>query len=219
MSSASLRRPIPGDRGLLSWSTLTRTCGILALLGAGSAAFANLIAGWLVEDYSMVSQSISALAAGERSWMQDYGLYGLAVGIAALALGLWVRRSPDRSGMIGIAALSLIALDIGVIAFFHGYAKKDVSGMHLHTYAVFALGLLFAVSSFLMGLSLRRSEQGYAVFSFVICVSWILSAPFFFSVPSNWFGLYERGVGLLLLAWVCAMGWLIFIRTWEVRRV
>jgi hypothetical protein len=190
-------------------SRVLRICGIIAILAAITAASANLIASALVEDYSMVSQSISALAAGERSWIQDFGLYVLAVGIAALSLGLWFWGARHRSWMIGVGALSLIALDIVAIAYFHGYAKKDVSGTHLHTYAVYALGLLFTATTFLAALSLRHSRTGYAIFSLAVCVLWVLTTPFFFSVPSSWFGLYERGLGLLLLAWICAMGWLL----------
>jgi hypothetical protein len=216
MSISNIQESSPDVReGRFSRTSFLRFCGWAAILGVVSAALANLIASGIVEDYSMVSQSISALAAGERSWIQDLGLYILAVGIAALALGLGAWQSHHRSWMMGVAALSLIALDIVAIGFFHGYAKEDVSGTHLHTYAVYALGLLFAATASLAGISLRRSEKRVSVFSFVIWFLWILSAPFFFSVPSSWFGLYERGLGLLLLAWICVMGWLLWNRNRE----
>ena len=180
-------------------------CGFLGLFGIAAVVITDLVAALVVDDYSIMSQSISSLAVGRHAWIQDLGLYCLSVGVIAVAAGLaWVRILGGK-WIIGVMAVALIGADIAVIAYFHGYAGQQNRGANIHIIAVCALGVLFAASALLIGFSLQRAARNSGLISLGLGALWIIAAPFFFSVPSDWFGLYERGLGLILVCWIGAM--------------
>lgn len=195
-------------------SRFLEVCGLAGVFGVAAAVITDLLGALVVDGYSMISQSISSLAVGRFAWIQDSGLYAMAIGTIALAVGLARWRLKDSKGLLGALALLLIGIDIFVIGYFNEYAGQQNRGADIHINAVYALGILFALATFLLGASLRWVNRSWAAASMLLGALWIVTVPFFFFVPSNWFGLYERGLGLILVCWIGAMGWLL----WRGRR-
>ncbi|WIJ24966.1 DUF998 domain-containing protein [Devosia sp. RR2S18] len=199
-------------------ANLFSTCAVLGFVGVFAAIITDLIAAAVVDGYSIIQQSISSLAAGSYAWIQDGGLYLLSIGTVALAVGLARWRYDEGRLLAGALSLVLIGIDIAVIAYFNEYAGQQNQGANIHINAVYALGILFTACAMLIGYSLRGVARNWAAFSAMMGALWILTAPFFFIVPSAWFGLYERGLALILVCWIGGMCWLLQRRAMDIRR-
>ncbi|HEV7277417.1 MAG TPA: DUF998 domain-containing protein [Devosiaceae bacterium] len=194
-------------------------CGLLGLVGVLAAVITDLLAAILVDGYSIISQSISALAVGHYAWIQDAGLYLLSLGTIAVAVGLARWRFLEGTGLLTAAfLLSLLGTDLVIIAYFNEYAGQENQGANVHINAVYALGILFAACTLLFAFSVRASAKNWASLSALLGGLWILLAPFFFYVPSSWFGLYERTLGLILVCWIGVAAWLLRRRAAALRQ-
>lgn len=182
-----------------------------AMLGCAVVALAD-VAGWtlLVENYSPISETISALAVGDGSWLLDIGLWIFAAGCLALGYGMFRWHLGTRSWKLAALAVLLLGPVIGTIALFNEYAGRHNAGANIHIAAVYTLGVLLAAAAFLVAPSLRQLESRLARRSIAFGVAWVILAPLFFVIPEGWNGGYERGLALMLLGWVTAMSFILF---------
>lgn len=180
------------------WTAAVATAGALAIVAT------DVIGSLLVSGYDPVRDSISDLAAGPLSWIQDAGLLAFAGGITALAFGLW-RIGSGRLWLAGSVALVLLALDVLVIAVHDAYGDREPGGLVFHVELVYVLGALFGAATLALAPGMFVRGRRWGAFDLAIAVSWIVLAPVFFFLPTRIDGLYERGLALLVVVWVLGM--------------
>lgn len=180
-----------------------KAAAMAAIASCAIVALADIVA-WtlLVGNYSPISETISALAVGDGSWLLDLGLWAFAFGCLALGYGMsrWYFR--DRAWMIAAVAVMLLCPVIGTIAFFNEYAGQHNAGADIHLIAVYALGFLVAAAAFLMTPALKLFDERWSRQSLIFAIAWVILAPLFFVVPNAWNGGYERFLALMLLGWI-----------------
>jgi len=182
-------------------------CGVIALLGCILVTAANLIGILVVDAHNPISETISKLAIGDYAWIQDLGLDAFAIGLFALALGLYLRLSGGWRWQVGLGLVVLLGIDVLLIAEHNQYAGRPGRGAAIHIYCVYALYALFAASTFLLAKNLKKLGARWHSFSLVVSVGWLVLAPFFFVVPDSWDGAYERFLALFILVWVGGLAW------------
>jgi len=186
-------------------------CGVAGIAGSLISVITDFIGIAVVNGYNPISQTISDLAMGPHAWIQDFGLNLYAFGLIACAIALWRWDLGDWRWRLGAAFLAVISVVILIISEYDQYANlPNSSGMSIHLYSVYALGILFPTVCVLLGFGLRRLGRKWRWFSWVTAVVWVIFAPAFFRVPTAIDGLYERFVSLILLAWSMVIAWLIF---------
>lgn len=188
---------------------LLRLCAGLAVLGAVLLVGSNILGSILLDSHDWVSDTVSDLAAGDLEIIQDVGLYGYAAGLIALAIGAAHIRVPGKSWTMSIFALALLALCVTVIGARNEYGDNDSEGVEIHIYIVYALGALFTLLFFaaargvgLVGRRFRRFSKGCGIM-------WAIAAPLFFVLPTSFDGAWERGLGLITVAWVVMAAWVL----------
>lgn len=194
-------------------ATLFRRCGWVGLIGCAGVSLGNLLGILIYERHDWVADTISDLAAGRWGWIQDAGLVLFAFALAACGLGLhrW-RLAPGRWRLTVIAALALLTVDVLLIALHNEYGDRDSGKFVIHSYLSYALGALVAVAMLAATRPLAAAGRNWRTFSLACGVVWVLAAPVLFLVPTGWDGLYERALGLLLVAWVAGLSWLLIQR-------
>lgn len=179
--------------------------GGYALLGCAICAVSILIADFVVPDHDWIADTISDLGAGRYEYIVDIGLYAFAASLIAIALltahvhlGGW----SWSLGSVGFAVLGLIVFLVGAR---NEYGDRDQDGAEIHVYLVYVLGLIVAVLPWAMRPGLLRVGQGYARVMIGLSLLWIVSSPVFFFIADTVDGLYERYLGLILVALVGIM--------------
>ncbi|WP_349368197.1 DUF998 domain-containing protein [Salinarimonas sp.] len=187
-----------GDQPRVAWT------GAVAAAGAAILIVTDLVGSALAPNYDPIADSISDLAAGRLSWIQDVGLVAFAIGLAALAIGL-ARTGEGRLWTAGVVFLALVAADVAVIAVHDEYGDREPGGLVFHLELVYLLGGLFAATTLCLAPGLWRESRARGAFDGAIAGLWIVLAPIFFFVPTRLDGAYERGLALLVLAWTFGM--------------
>ncbi|EKV27655.1 hypothetical protein C882_1250 [Caenispirillum salinarum AK4] len=185
-----------------------RLCGWIGLTGAVLVVVANLAGVAIYEQHDPISDTISDLAAGRWGWIQDTGLILFGIGAMACAYGLWPWWRGRASWMLGLAALALLGIDLGVIAGHNEYGDRDSGKFVIHMNAVYAFAVLFLAQAALLGPGLRdaRFLSGpWRTAGFGVAAAWLVLSPLFFVVPTTWDGAYERFLGLITVGWIAAL--------------
>ena len=185
---------------------LIRRSTAFALFGCLAVVLADVIA-WavIVENYSPISETISALAVGPGSWLLDLGLWLLAGGCVALGIAMYRWRPDGSLWVFGSVAVMLLGPDIGVIALFNEYAGTRNAGANVHLNAVYVLGVLVALAALLVVPALKMLDDRLGRRSLWFGIAWVVLAPIFFIVPDSWNGAYERALALMLLSWITGL--------------
>ena len=186
--------------------------GLVGWSGWVSVLVADVVGILLVERHNPIRETISRLAVGRYAWIQDLGLDLFAVGVAACAIGLFSWRRGGTAWRTGLVGLLLLAADLVLIAEYNQYAGQGNRDGAIHTFAVYCLYGLFAISTLLLSSGLRRAGTDWRRFDLGIFIAWTVLAPFLFLVPTAWDGAYERFLGLILLAWFAGISALLIRR-------
>ncbi len=182
---------------------LLKFLGAVALLGGLALIAGNIVGSIVVPGHDWMADTVSDLAAGRFEIIQDIALYGYAGALTACALGAAHLHKDGTRWNVGIACLALLAMCVVVIGARNEYGDSDSEGVVIHSYLVYALGLLFAVLFWVMAKGMGMVSAGYGRLSRACGLVWILAAPVFFFLPTGYDGAYERGLGVLTLIWVC----------------
>ena len=185
---------------------ITKVCGVIAVAGCVLVSLADLV-GTIVKGHNPISQTISKLAIGEHAWIQDVGLDAYAVGVFALAVGLFLVVSGGWRWYTGLVLLVLLGIDIVFISEHNQYAGRPGRGAAIHIYLVYALYALVAAIPLFLAEGMRRFDKRWRVGSWAMSLSWLVLAPFFFFVPDTMNGAYERFLALFLVVSVASVGY------------
>lgn len=185
--------------------------GIVGFIGCVTIIVADLTAGFVVNDYNPISETISDLAAGQRSWILDNGIQVFAFGVIACSIGLYVWNL-DKNRIrwtMGSILLFLLGVDIIIIARHNAYGDGVPTGTEIHIYLVYFLGIAFALITWLFANGFKSISQFWSRVSLGIGTIWLFLAPLFFVAPNSWNGAYERFLGLIMITWFLGVIWLL----------
>jgi len=189
-------------------------CGISGIIALIVVVATDVIASFIVENYSPVSETISDLAAGQSSWILDWGLQIGGVGIIACGIGLLVWQLDGWRWNIACTLLVLIGIDIIFIAQRDVYGDGEAWGTPIHIYLVLFLGIAVSLTAWLLARGIGYLDKRWAYVNRGMSLTWLVLSPLFFVVPDAWDGLYERFLAILLLLW---LGSLLFLLIQEYR--
>ncbi|MBD3664415.1 DUF998 domain-containing protein [Sulfitobacter aestuariivivens] len=183
-----------------------RLLAVVAVVGAVLAVAGNIVGSIVVPGHDFVADTISDLGAGRFEIIQDVALYGFAAALCALSLGAaHLHNGATRwSGLT--LALILLAVCVIIIGARNEYGDGDNEGVVIHVYVVYALGALFAAVFALLALESPRFGDWLGWSSWTCFGLWIVGAPVFFMLPTEWDGLWERGLGLICVVWSILFG-------------
>ena len=192
----------------MTGDSLLRVTGLAGAIGALAVAATNAVATVVVDHQGWMQDTISDLAAGPSDWIQDIGLYLFAAGLVALSIGLW-RLDLNGWRWTGAAVLLwVLAADVVVMAAFEAYSGGD-PGFTLHPWAVYLFGFAFGLVLLFLAPGLGHVGRGWMWASLAVFVAWVVLAPIYFVVPPGIEGAYERGLGLIVIAWMLAISLLL----------
>lgn len=183
---------------------------------AGIAGPALFTVGFLVQEqlrrgeYDPISEVVSALAVGDRGWMQQVNFVALGVLTMIFAVGLHRGLPPTRPGIIGPAALFISGAANVLAAIFP--LREDATGATYDPGGHQVAGLLFFSSSAVALIALSRrcaADPRSRIMSGWILAAGVLAALSFplmgaLVIPDDaplhdWAGLAQRLIVLVLL--------------------
>ena len=183
-------------------------CGWLAILGCVAMAVGVVAGDLMVPGNDWVSDTISAMAAGNPlKWVVDAGIIAYAAGIAFAALGAATLHPGGRRWSLGAVGLVVIAVTVFLIGFRDEYGDGDAERAEAyHQIFVYILGAAFAAVPW--ALSDKAADYGgrYRTALLAASVLWIVLAPAFLLSPDWIDGALERALmGVTFIA-VVALG-------------
>ena len=189
---------------------LSRLLGAVALASCAVVVVCDIDMWYLVSGYSPLSQTISELAAGPYHWVQDTGIVIFVIGLLCLTTDLFIRGEAGWKPWLVRIAMILLALDIAFIALWNEYGDGVPGGMEIHIYLVAILYPLVPVILW-FGTSVLPAKHGeFTKLAKAITVLWLFLAPVFFILPTSVDGLYERGLGSIMIGAVFIAAWRLF---------
>lgn len=181
----------------------------VAIAGAVELVLGNVIGSMVVPGHDWIADTVSDLAAGKYEIIQDVTLYGFAGSLIACAIAAAHLHLDGTRWNIGIACLALLAICVVVIGARNEYGDNDNEGIVIHIYVVYILGALFALLFLSMARGLSGVAKRYGAISYGCAALWIIGAPVFFFMPTEYDGAYERGLGVIAVVWVVSFSWMI----------
>lgn len=172
------------------------------------AVLADAVSWVLAETYDPVRQTISSLAVGPSSWLIDLGLWTFAAACFAIGTGMLSLRIPARLWVFAAAAVLMMGEAVAVVSAVNEYAGARNAGADLHRWAVGGLYLCFSVAALGALSGLRDLDRRLARYSRLSGWAWVVLGPIYVAwAPRSWAGAFERGLALLVVAWLALMGW------------
>ena len=205
-------RPHTAPDGDASSSRFDYIAGLIALLGCIAGLLGNIIVVIINDKVGFVASTISDVAAGRYSWIQDIGFYIFAIGVLSMSVAIdrWrLDTTRWRAGTICLALVGVLVLIIGVR---DEYGDLDREPFVIHLWLVSALAALFAAAVLLTARGFERVQTGWFRFAVVLALVWIVAGPLLRVVPTGWDGLYERILAVIMFLWVILVARLLIQR-------
>ena len=189
-----------------------RDVGIfLALCGATGPIILvamDLVAALTQPKYSLVHDSISALALTSMGWIQTTGFMLIGLLIEAFTAGLFLNIKRRRGFGFGIALLAFFGFGMLVLGVFHinAVGAPATFDSRIHITAAYSVLGLFPVALALMFSSVKNDPRWHALFPYTVIAAIFALAiavgRLFLPAGFSWFGLYERVMVLNAISWV-----------------
>ena len=168
----------------------------------------DLVAALTQPKYSLVHDSISALALTSIGWIQTTGFMLIGLLIEAFTAGLFLNIKRRRGFGFGIALLAFFGFGMLVLGVFHINAVGTPATLYsrIHITAAYSVLGLFPIALALMLSSIKNDPRwrplfpytvGAAVFALTVAVGRL-----FLPAGFSWFGLYERVMVLNAISWL-----------------
>lgn len=194
-------------------SPFLQVCGAIGMAGCLAVLAADVIGIIVVEKHDPISETISRLAIGKDAWIQDLGLDLYALGLAAIAAGLFRWNRGGWRWHTAAGLFVLMAIDIVLIAEHNQYAPSGTPKDNIHMTCVITLYFLFAACSGLLAFELRALRKSFFWATATVFCVWIAGSPLFlYVVPDAYQGLTERIVGVAMATWVGLVAWILWQR-------
>ena len=183
-----------------------RDAGGLALLsgwagvaGIVAMALGTAIGDAVVPDNSFIADTISAMAAGNPYWwIVDAGIVAYGASLLLMSLGCAAVHPGTHRWSLGAAGLAVLGVTVFLIGFRNEYGDGDrETSEAYHMYFVYLLGLLFVAVPWLLAAGAEALSRDAARGLRWGGALWLLAAPWFFFMPDDYDGLYERGLGVV----------------------
>lgn len=156
---------------------------------------------------SLLTTTISDLAAGDFAAPQDIGLVLVALSIAATGWTVWHRAGDDALLKVAAPALGLAGAFIVVLALYGEYGDGDTGGMVIHYRLVSLIGVLITLALLAIAWHARQTRASFAMATAAVAAIYFASGSAVMGIDTNWLGLIERlGAGALTV-------WLITFHT------
>jgi len=184
-----------------------RVVAIIGLIACFVFVAGDIVGGIVVNDYDPIAETISDLAAGQRSWILDtaISIFASSLLLSAVMLYRWQLDENELRWNIGCVVFLLLGLDILLIANHDAYGDAVPTGVEIHIYLVYFLGFAFALVAWLFANGFGKISKFWSRLSKGIGLVWLILAPIFFVVPTAWNGAYERFLGIIFLTWVASI--------------
>lgn len=192
--------------------------GWYAVAGCVIFAVTILIADFVVPDHDWMADTISDLGAGRYEFIVDIGIYAFSASLIAIALLAAHVHLGGRGWSVGVVGFAVFGLIVFLVGARNEYGDDDSDGVVIHTWLVYALGLLMAVLPWSMAVGAGREGRLYRPVLVGISILWTISAPFFFLMPDGFDGIYERYLGLMAGAAVITLASVFIRRGGKIRR-
>lgn len=171
-----------------------------AVIGCVIFAVSILIADFVVPDHNWIADTISDLGAGKYEYIVDIGIYAFAGSIMSTALMAAHLHLGKLSWTSAVFCLVVLAFIVFLVGAKNEYGDRDNDGTVIHIYLVYAIGILAALVPILMASGAKTVRRYYAAALYALAAIWVISAPLFFLMPTEYDGIYERYLGLLIFA-------------------
>lgn len=184
---------------------LIRVLSWYAVAGCAAFILSVFIADAVVPDHDWIADTISDLGAGEYEYIVDIGLYAFSascISVALLAAHVHLGGGRWSIGVVGFAVLGLVVFLVGAR---NEYGDSDNEGIVIHTYLVYAIGVLMTALPLLTRAGAGRVSERHRRQFVAIAALWPVSAPVFFFLPTDVDGIYERYLGLIAIFYICIM--------------
>jgi len=202
-------RPLAGDNALERHSVIT-ALAIAGIVGPVMFAVVALVQSLLRSDHSLVSDPISALAAGPSGWVQDLNFLLFGLLMIAFALGLHLGVRSTRWGVVGLAFLVLSGVGLVWAGVFPATdatgAYQDDRVLHIVAFPMTFLGAgigLVVMSRRMAGDPRWRSVATYALATGIAVLVLLLAGGGLVRPPGAplhpWWGLFQW---FLLATWL-----------------
>ena len=188
-------------------------CGVVGILGCIAAVVANIVAVIVQPSEGMIADTISANAAGNYAVIMDIGLYAFAAGILAASAGLRRLHWGHWTWTAGSWLLTLMAVLIVVIGAYGEYGDGEPGGVVIHLPVVAFMALVFTSSAVLTAAGFYNHRRRWFWFNIACAVLWVAGAAAFWFSPTSIDGLIERGVAMVMVAWLLAVSKLLIDRS------
>jgi len=179
--------------------SLARILGAVGLLSCLVVVLCDVSMWFIVDGYNPISQTISELAAGPHHWVQDAGIIVFVIGTLCLTLDLFIRGETGWKPWLVRLSMLVMSADIALIALWNEYGDGNPGGLEIHIYLV---ALLYPLVPIILwfGTSVLPARHGkFSVVAKITAVAWLIIAPLFFVLPTYVDGLYERGLGAIMI--------------------
>ncbi len=185
-----------------------KICGFLGILGSIAVVITDLIGIAVHEDHNPVKNTISMLAIGKYGWIQDLGLDFLAIGFAAVSVGLFIWKRRGTKWILSLIIQILIAIDIILIAEHNQYAVQSENTIHRKL--VYVLAGLFLILNILISQDLKSLKGFLKKFCLWIAALWLVFAPLLPLIPDSLNGAYERLICSLIVIWLGTVAYYLY---------
>jgi hypothetical protein len=189
-----------------------RDVGIfLALCGATGPLILvamDLVAALTQPKYSLVHDSISALALTSVGWIQTTGFMLIGLLIEAFTAGLFLNIKRRRGFGFGIALLAFFGFGMLVLGVFHINAVGTPATFYsrIHITAAYSVLGLFPIALALMFSSIKNDPRWSALFPYTVIAAVfalaVAAGRLFLPAGFSRFGLYERFMVLNAISWL-----------------
>jgi hypothetical protein len=168
----------------------------------------DLVAALTQPKYSLVHDSISALALTSIGWIQTTGFMLIGLLIEAFTAGLFLNIKRRRGFGFGITLLAFFGFGMLVLGVFHINAVGTPATFYsqIHITAAYSVLGLFPVALALMFSSIKNDPRWRALFPYTVGAAvfalTVAVGRLFLPAGFSWFGLYERVMVLNAISWL-----------------
>lgn len=180
----------------------SRLIHIYAIVACIMSVTTDLVMAVVLDKQSLLTSTISDLAAGDFDLAQDIGLCLVALAIALTGLIVW--RAGTHNWQNGVAAGLLVIAGplIVLISLYEAYSKTDPDGPLIHYWVVGAIGFSIAIALALIAWTHGRGKPFFRWSTALAAVVFLVAGAATFGVSNDIIGLVERLAAVGLVSWL-----------------